>query len=211
MTKYRVIGLYGDTDTYIPKIELALQNDPDNVALHYGLGLLYGRTTRMNEGIEQLNTALAKNPFEPMILLELGRLYIRNSEYSRAITILGSIADDPLLGDWAIFNRSVAQIQNGNLPAAQRGLEHVLGSGKPGFEKANYHMAEIMSRQSKPALSHYYLGVYYARMHDEQNATRQLERALDTLDDEKMREKAQKELENLKGKSKKKAQQGNRM
>ncbi|MGM0654680.1 MAG: M48 family metalloprotease [Thermodesulfobacteriota bacterium] len=211
MTKYRVIGLYGDTDTYIPKIELALQNDPDNVALHYGLGLLYGRTTRMNEGIEQLNTALAKNPFEPMILLELGRLYIRNSEYTRAITILGSIADDPLLGDWAIFNRSVAQIQNGNLPAAQRGLEHVLGSGKPGFEKANYHMAEIMSRQSKPALSHYYLGVYYARMHDEQNATRQLERALDTLDDEKMREKAQKELENLKGKSKKKAQQGNRM
>jgi regulator of sirC expression with transglutaminase-like and TPR domain len=68
-----------------------------------------------------------------------------------------------------------------------------------------------MSRQSKPALSHYYLGVYYARMHDEQNATRQLERALDTLDDKKMREKAQKELENLKGKSKKKAQQGNRM
>ena len=211
MVKYRIIGLYGDPDTYIPKIELAHQNDPENVALHYGLGLLYGRTTRMNEGIEQLNKALAKDPFESMILLELGRLYIRNTEYTRAITILNSMADDPLLGDWAIFNRSVAQIENGNLPAAQKGLEHVLGSGKPGFEKANYHMAEIMSRQSEQALSHYYLGVYYARIHDEQNAARQLERALDTLEDERMHEKAQKELENLKSKGKQKARKGKRM
>jgi len=159
----------------------------------------------MDEGIEQLNKALAKTPFESMILLELGRLYIRNAEYPRAITILNSMADDPLLGDWAIFNRSVAQIKNGNLPAAQKGLEHVLESSKPGFEKANYHMAEIMSRQSKQPLSNYYLGVYYARIHDRQNAARQLERALDTLDDEKMREKAQNELENLKGKGKKRA------
>ncbi|MGD9824192.1 M48 family metalloprotease, partial [Desulfobacter sp.] len=211
MVKYRVIGLYSDPDTYIPKIEISLQNNPDNVALHYGLGLLYGRTTRMNEGIEQLNKALAKDPFEPMILLELGRLYIRNTEYTRAVTILDSMADDPLLGDWAVFNRSVAQIENGNLSAAQKGLEHVLGNGKPGFEKANYHMAEIMSRQSNQALSNYYLGVYYARIHDEQNAARQLERALDTLDDEKMREKAQNELENLKGKGKKGAHQDNRM
>ncbi|MBP8829597.1 MAG: M48 family metalloprotease [Desulfobacter sp.] len=203
MVKYRVIGLYGDIDTYIPKIEIALQNDPDNVAFHYGLGLLYGRSTRINEGIEQLNKALTKDPFEPMILLELGRLYISNTEYTRAITILDSMADDPLLGDWAIFNRCVAQIQNGNLPAAEKGLEHVLGSGKPGFEKANYHMAEIMSRQSKQALSNYYLGVYYARINDEQNAARQLERAIDTLDDEKMREKAQNELENLKDKGEK--------
>ncbi len=203
MVKYRVIGLYGDLDTYIPKIELALQNNPDNVAFHYGLGLLYGRATRMNEGIEQLNKALAKNPFEPMILLELGRLYIRNTEYNRAITILDSMADDPLLEDWAVFNRSIAQIHTGNLPAAQKGLEHVLSTDKPGFEKANYHMAEIMSRESKQALSNYYLGVYYARIHDEQNAARQLERALDTLDDEKMREKAENELENLKGNGKK--------
>nr|WP_320193381.1 M48 family metalloprotease [uncultured Desulfobacter sp.] len=211
MVKYRVIGLYANPDAYIPKIEIALHNDPDNVAFHYGLGLLYGRVTRINEGIEQLNKALAKDPFDPMILLELGRLYIRNTEYSRAITILDSMADAPLLGDWAIFNRSVAQIQNGNLPAAQKGLEHVLDNGKPGFEKANYHMAEIMSRQSEKALSNYYLGVYYARIHDEQNAARQLERALDTLDDEKMREKAQNELENLTGKGRKRTNQSKRM
>ncbi len=197
MVKYRIIGLYGDTDTYIPKIKIALEKDPGNVALHYGLGLLYGRTTRLHEGIEQINTALKKDPFASMILLESGRLYIRNTEYTRAITILNSIADDPLLGDWAIFNRAIAQIKNGNLPAAQKGLEHVLESGKPGFEKANYHMAEIMSRRSKPGLSHYYLGVYYARIHDKKNAIRQLKRAMDTLDDEKMRGKAQKELENL--------------
>jgi len=64
-------------------------------------------------------------------------------------------------------------------------------------------MAEIMSRQFKQVLFNYYFGVYYARIHDEQNAARQLERALDTLDDEKMLEKAENELENLKGKSKK--------
>jgi hypothetical protein len=45
--------------------------------------------------------------------------------------------------------------------------------------------------------------VYYARINDEQNAARQLERAIDTLDDEKMREKAQNELENLKDKGEK--------
>ncbi|WP_321493434.1 M48 family metalloprotease [uncultured Desulfobacter sp.] len=211
MVKYRVIGLYSDTDTFIPKIEIALQNDPDNVSLHYGLGLLYGRTTRISEGLEQLNKALAKDPFEPMILLELGRLCIRNTESPRAETILDSIADDPLLGDWAIFYRSIAQIENGNLPAAQKGLEHVVGNGKPGFEKANYHLAEIMSRQSKQALSHYYLGVYYARIRDEQNAVRQLKRALATLDDEKMLEKAQNELENLKGKGNTGGRQDGRM
>jgi hypothetical protein len=65
-------------------------------------------------------------------------------------------------------------------------------------------MAEIMSRQSKQALSNYYLGVYYARIHDRQNAIRQLERAVDTLDDEHMRKKAENELADLKGKGKKK-------
>ena len=94
MVKYRVIGLYADPDDYIPKLEVKIGATPGNMALHYGLGLLYGRTTRIDQGIDQLNKALAQNPFEPMILLELGRLYIRNTEYTRAIAILDSVADD---------------------------------------------------------------------------------------------------------------------
>ena len=202
MVKYRVIGLYADPDEYTQKIEARLAANPDSAALHYGLGLLYGRTTRIELGIDQLNKALSQNPFESMILLELGRLFIRNAQYTQAISILDSMEDDPVLGDSAIYNRAIAQLKANRLPAAQKGFEHILDSDKQGFDKANYHMAEIMAIKNETALSNYYLGVYYARIHDMQNASRQLNRAIDTLKDDKMREKAQKELEKIKSNQK---------
>ena len=202
MVKYRVIGLYSNSKTYIPKLELALEFDPDNPALHYGLGLLYGRTNRIDQGIAHLNKALRINLFDPMILLELGRLHIRNTEYTKAISVLEGVIDDRVLGDHAVYLKSVAQIETGNLPAAQKGLDHVLSGNTPGLEKANFHMAKIMSRKQQDPMSHYYLGVYYSRTRDFKNASRHLNRAIETLEDEKLKQKAVKNLEEMQKKAK---------
>ncbi|MCG8684270.1 MAG: M48 family metalloprotease [Desulfobacterales bacterium] len=202
MVKYRVIGLYSNPKIYIPKIELELEFAPNTPALHYGLGLLYARINQIDEGIDHLNKALAENIFDPMILLELGRLHIRNTDYVKAISVLKGVTDDKVLGDHAIYLSAVAQIEIGNIAAAEKGLERILSSNSPGLERANYHMANIMSRKGQDPMSHYYLGVYYSTTRDVKNAFRHLNRAIETLEDENTKQKAQKQLESVKEKAK---------
>jgi len=207
MVKYRVIGLYSAPDAYIDKINLKLEKDPDNPALNYGLGLLYARAGRLELGFSHLSRALAADPFDPMVLLELGRLHIRNQNYSSALSVLEGVSTDKVMGDLAVYYRSVAQIETGSLNAAETGLKRVLATKNPGFARANYHMANIMSQRKQAPMSHYYLGIYYADIMDVKNAVRHLTRAVETLEDEKIKKKAGNRLDEVRGKAKKKARQ----
>lgn len=198
LVKYRLIGLYGDPDKYLSKLEQELAKNPDSPAINYGVGLLYGRGTQVKKGIDHLNRALAREIFNPVILLELGRLHIRNQDYDNALTVLEGVTGDKIVGDAAIYFRSVAQIETGNLTAAKEALIQLLDRNKKnGFSRANYHLANIMSQEQNVPMSHYYLGVYYAEKRDYKNAFRHLGRAVETLEDSKVKEDARERLEKL--------------
>jgi len=207
MVKYRVIGLYSNPDAYINKISLMLEKDPENPALNYGLGLLCARTSRLELGFSHLDKALEADPFDPIVLLELGRLHIRNQNYTSALSVLDGVTQDKVVGNLAVYYRAVAQIETGNLNAAEKGLKQVLATKDPGFARANYHMANIMSQRRNAPMSHYHLGIYYADIMDVKNAVRHLTRTVETIEDEKIKEKAQNRLDEVMGKAKKAARQ----
>lgn len=202
MVKNRVIGLYCDPDLYIDTLEVLLEKDPKNKAVNYGLGLLYMRTSRLDEARILLNTALAQAPFDPMVLMALARLNICSGNYNAALTVLKGGTSDTVLGDLGIYYRSVAQIETGSLDAAESGLASILDRHLPGFEKANYHMANIMAKRGNAPLSSYYLGVYYADTGNVKTAVHHLKKAIDTLEDNVLKKKAEETLNRLRDKDK---------
>ncbi len=186
MVKYRIIGLYEPIKDSIKAIESKIAEDPSNPALYYGLGLLYARENRRDQAIEQLRKALSFNIMDPLVLLELGRIYTLDGRYDKAKTILSGIQSDPVLGISARYHLAVAQLESGDLTSARQNLTHVTETDPEIFPRAYFHLGAIMSRENRTALSHYYLGIYYDRIKDSKNAARHLERALaEGLDDPK--------------------------
>jgi predicted Zn-dependent protease len=208
MVKYRIIGLYGDPDKYMAALKGRLQQHPEDPALNYGIGLLYGRLRRTDLAEAHLQKALSAKLFDPMILLEIGRLNIETGNFEKALTVLSGIIDDEVLGTLATYYSAVAQIEIGDLASAEAGLTTVLEREPDGFPKANFHMAHIMSRQSNDPMSHYYLGFYHAQTRDFKNALRHLSRAVETLTDTGYKEKAGKELDKVRNEMQKTRQGG---
>lgn len=200
MVKYRIIGLYGNPDKYMATLKARLARQPEDAALNYGMGLLYRRLHQLDQAEAHLQKALSVRLFDPLILLEIGRLNIDKGDFNKAITVLSGITADKVLGDLATYYTAIAQIETGALPSAEAGLRQVLETAPDSFVKANFHLAHIMSRTSNSPMSHYYLGVYHARTRDVKNAVFHLNRALETLKDPAYREKTQKELADLKDK-----------
>jgi predicted Zn-dependent protease len=199
MVKYRVMGLYEPIKDSIKTIESKITEDPSNPALYYGLGLLYARENRRNQAIGQLQKALSFDLMDPLVLLELGRIYTLDGQYDKAMKILPGIQSDPVLGITARYHLAVAQLESGDLASARQNLIHVTETDPEAFPRAYFHLGAIMSRENRTALSHYYLGVYYDLIQDSKNATRHLERALDTgLDDPDTKTAAQDRLKRLK-------------
>ncbi len=195
MVKYRLIGLYDEPDKSMAKIAIDLEKDPDNPALNYGMGLLQSRKYRRQKAEEYFEKALSQRLFDPLILLELGRVYIADGKFSQALEVLAFIQDEPVMGIQARYQYAVAQLESGDLPGAQKNLSKVIETLPDTFPKAYYYMAQIMSRHNETALSDYYLGVYYTQIKDEKNASLLLRKALEDLKDPELRKDAQKRLE----------------
>lgn len=197
MVKYRIMGLYSDLGKSFNKVETKLKEDPENPALHYGMGLLYARKNQRSLAISHLQKALSLKMFEPMILVELGHIYIQNGEFSKALNVLQGVKDDSVIGLLARYHMAEAQLESGDLIQAGKNFKQVLDQEAPGYPRAYYHMAHIMSQEKNPAMSHYYLGVYYDETRDIKNATLHLGRAIKTLEDPALKEDAEKRLEDM--------------
>jgi len=185
MIKYRIMGLYEPIDKTRHTIESKIAEDPSNPALYYGLGLLNARENRRDQAVLRLRKALSLSPLDPLILLDLGRIYTLDGQYDKAMKILpGIIESDPVLGTAARYHLAVAQLESGELASARQNLIRVTDTSPQSFPRAYFHLGAIMSRENRTAMSHYYLGIYYDGIQDSRNAMRHLKRALDEgLDD----------------------------
>ncbi|MCK5097570.1 MAG: tetratricopeptide repeat protein, partial [Desulfobacteraceae bacterium] len=148
-----------------------------------------------------LKKALSINIFDPMILLEMGRIYLLNGEPQKALDVLNGIEKDPVMGLMARFHQANAHLELRNLTKAKNLFNAIIDQDPSLYPKAYYSLANIMSLEKSPGLSHYYLGLYYSKINNNKTAIVHLNKALDKLKDETYIKKAEKLLDQLKGQS----------
>jgi len=197
MVKYRLLGLYADIEPTFARLTRELKDNPSNAAVQYGMGLLYARKFRTDEALVHLKKALSINIFDPMILLELGRIYQENGDAEKALNVLKSIESEPVLGVMAKFYQASAHLELQNITEAEELFNFVINTAADSYPMAYYKLANIKSIQKEPALSHYYLGVYYSEINNTKTAIVHLNKALKGLSDGAKSKKAKALLDQL--------------
>ena len=148
-----------------------------------------------------LKKALSINIFDPMILLELGRIYIEDGEPQKALNVLKGFESEPVMGMMANYYQGTAHLELRNLSKAKNLFNVVIDKASSTYPKAYYNMGNIMSLEKKPGLSHYYLGLYYSEINNNKNAVLHFNKALETLTEEPDIKKAKTLLKKLTKKS----------
>ncbi len=197
MVKYRLLGLYADIKSTFNLLLTQLASDPLNPAIHYGMGLIYARKFMKKKALLHLKKALALNIFDPMILLEIGRIYLLDGEPQKAVNVLEGVQSDPVVGIMAKFHIGKAYLEMHNLKLAQKYMETVINQNPLLYPRAYFSIAKIMSQQKQPALSSFYLGQYYFKIKHYKNSKFHLTKALDTLDDSEFIKKSENLLKQI--------------
>ncbi|MCK5836914.1 MAG: M48 family metalloprotease [Desulfobacula sp.] len=204
MVKYRLLGLYAEIKPTFDQTTNQLKNDPptaDAAALHYGMGLICARKSMGEDAIAHLKKALSIHLFDPMILVEMGRIYLQNEEPEKALAALNGIESDPVVGLMVKFHQAAAHLELRHLSEARTLFNTVIKTAPTVYPKAYYHLANILSLENKKGLSHYYLGLYYAEINTYKTAIVHLNKALDKLKDDADIKKAEYLLDRLKKES----------
>ncbi|THB81088.1 MAG: Zn-dependent protease [Desulfobacteraceae bacterium] len=197
MIRNRIIGIYANADKAQKTLTSNWRDDPDNPAINYGLALVLARKSRVDEAISHLKTALKSNPFDPLVLLEIGRLHLLEGNPSKALAMLRPIEFEPVVSTNAAFLIARAQLESGKIGPATKGFEKVIYQEPDAFPRAYYHLAESYSLQKEPGLSHYYLGMYYTRIHNRKNAVFHYKKAVKTLKDSAKADAAKEKIKQL--------------
>jgi predicted Zn-dependent protease len=198
MVKYRLIGLYAKPEPAIAKLETLLaKNGQKDAALLYGLGLLYARKQRIDDAISYLKRALSLRMLDPMIQMDLGRVYLLNGESEKALNVLTGLETDPVLGVGARYYQAEAFLAQHSLLKAENGFRSVILKAPDAFPKAYYNLARVKSISGETGLSHYYLGIYYSVDGNRKNAVHHLKKAIEKLSDHEKKEDAKIRLEAL--------------
>jgi predicted Zn-dependent protease len=198
MIKYRIIGLYKKSEESNKIFSRLLKKDPDNAAYHYGYGLALTKQLKFDEAEIHFKKALKIKFFDPLILLEIGDLYLRNDQPLKALNIFNGIKNNPIVDVSVDYSLGRANIELGNLIDAKAYLNDVIRIPSTPFPKAYYHIAKIYSKENNPGLTHYFLGNYYFQIKNKKNAIMHLQQALETITDKQKIEKTESILKELK-------------
>lgn len=209
MVKYRLLGLYSDIDTSLKKLLIKEKENPNSAELHYGLGLLYDRKFKPDLAMVHLKKALSINIFDPLILLELGRLNLAEGSLDKALQILDSIDSDPVVGLMATFYQASTLLEMRRLSEAKNGFNEVINKIPNTFPQAYLKLANIYSIEKQNGLSAYNLGIYYSKIKKDATAVVHLKRAMEQLENGPKKDKAKKLLDQLKEKISKAKKQAN--
>jgi predicted Zn-dependent protease len=195
----RVETRFGDEQAVLSKLEAEVARNSQDPFAHYRYGLILARAGKRQEAIENMRTALTKRAFDAYILKDLGWIYYLDGQLPQALKTLesacGMIPEDPE----CLFYLGRTQMEQGSLDASTDNLQKVIRQ-HPQFTPAYFYLGQSMGKQQKLGDAHYYLGVYYLRKRDHQNARIQLKQALKHTQDPERRKKIEEWLGNLNGK-----------
>jgi predicted Zn-dependent protease len=203
----RVETSYGDEETILNKLKADVARNPQDPLAHHGYGLILARAGKRQEAIEQIRIALTKRAFDPYILKDLGWVYFLDGQFPQALKTLESagamIPDDPE----CLFYLGRTQMELGNLVEASDNFLK-LTRQHPNFTQAYYFLGQSLGQQQKLGDAHYYLGVFYLRKRDFNNARVQFKQALKHPQDDEKRKKINEWLGKMNGKDKDQAKSG---
>ncbi len=200
MIRYRLMGMYGNKDAGEIKFKHLLEKAHNDPALNYGLALVLARKSQLNQAISHLKTGLFQRPFDPMILLAMGRIYLMQGIPQKADETLKGLDSVLSIETNAMYYQGYAKLKLGMLNQAEDKFKKVLKKYPSAFPKSYFYLGKIASERNKQGLSHYYLGLYYHEIRDFLNERFHLKKSLKTLSDSEKIKKARKLLKQLKKK-----------
>lgn len=146
--------------------------------IDYGYGLLLDRKGLRGEALKYLKSALEQRIFDPVILADLGRIYLMDGQYEDAEKALkGAVSIDPEY-PIARFYLGRIQLEKKEYHQAAKTLDRLLET-HPDYDPSIYYfLAEAYGRGDDPGKGHYYLGIYHYKKGDFKTAAFHLNRAL---------------------------------
>ncbi|MBU4260623.1 MAG: M48 family metalloprotease [Proteobacteria bacterium] len=148
--------LYGK---YRKELREATDEDIKMMAV-YGLALADMSTGNYEQAVEKMRQVMRYYPDKPILLTDLGIIYLQWGQLETALMYLGD-ARNKDLGSWySTFYLALALQQSGNDKRAEALYKQVLGSSFD-YPKAYFQLAQIESKKGNHALSYLYLGKFF--------------------------------------------------
>ena len=192
----RLLMTYGEADVVFKKFRTEVEKHPSDPLANYRYGMILARTGNEKDAVTHIKTALGKKAFDPYILKDLGIIYFNAGRYKKALsTLIGvtSISENDFESLYYIGRTRMAL---GQYEEAVKIFDQLLEQGEYDDEIL-YFIGEAYDKQGYTGESHYYLGVYYKKKNDVQNALFHLKKAFEYLKDDKLQKKKKKELSEM--------------
>ena len=204
----KLLAMNGEKDTMYRRFENAVKATPENALAHYGFGLILARTVHLNDSIKHLKIALAKEAFNPNILIDLGRIYYMNGQYEEAFKVLKSAMSITPENPEGCLYLGRTQIALEKYEDAVMTLASLPEKNEL-YSEAYYYLGEAFGKQEKMAKSHVNLGIYYKINKDLRSAAFHLNRALQSSDSPEEKREIQKMIEEIQQKIQQQRRQQN--
>ena len=209
-------------DEAMQRYRQALKLDEEYAPTHMALASVYLQLGREDDGLEELEKATALAPDNPIILAQLGQLYLKREDSARAVDALerGREVDpeEAVIRYWlgvAYHHRSYADAENAvaeleravELEPDQAEIHHYLAMAyvrrddDPDKQRAIQALEKAVELDPSQAESLYYLGQLYVQVGEPDAAAAAWRDFLDLSDDAETVEKVGKWLRNLEGAS----------
>jgi len=192
----KLLALYGEKDITVRRFENAVKATPENAVAHYGYGLVLERAAHLNDSINHLKIALAKEAFNSNILIDLGRVYYMNGQHEEAFKVLKSaLSLSPENPEGRLY-LGRTQIALGKYNDAVDTFISI-PEKHPFYTDVYYYLGEAYGKLEKTAKSHMNLGIYYEKNKDLRSAAFHLNRALQSSDDPEEKRQIEKMLADI--------------
>ena len=138
----------------------AIEKTPNDPLINQGYGIALARNDQPKEGLIYVKKALETNPFDAVMLKDLGEIAFMAGQYDTARKALeGSKGIDP--NDFeTFFLLGRTQLELGEYTEATDALKTVLEK-QPDSMRALYYLGEAYGKEGRMGDAHYYLGRYY--------------------------------------------------
>jgi predicted Zn-dependent protease len=178
----KLLAMFGEKDAMVDRFNHAVKAMPEDAAAQYGYGLVLERTGHLNDSVDHLKIALAKEAFNPNILIDLGRVCYMNGQYDESFKVLKSalsITPENPEGRLYLGRTQIA------LEKYNDAIDTLVSipEKNPFYTDVYYYLGEAYGKLEKTAKSHMNLGIYYQKNRDFKNAAFHFNRALQSSDE----------------------------
>jgi predicted Zn-dependent protease len=202
----RLIALYSDEKKAFSFFESNLRKDPNDIQAEYGMALTLDRIGDRKGAVEHLRRVLEKNPLDPMVLTDLGKIYFFDGRMAEAKTSLEGAVTINYHNPEAQFYLGRVQLQLGEYEKAVDTLEWVIKQ-RASSNEVYYFLGEAYGKFGELANAHYYLGYYYHKKRNLKNALFHYQKSYETIEDPEKREHIETVLPKIRSESKKLSKQ----